>query len=439
VKRLGFNRHELDSIRQRCLNVADEYSARTKHLPPQVYSCDRSYLAPDAYMRVANEGTLEFVSLGIDRIIGDINWQQLARELWKSTTSGSSRGNQQYNFGFTSTECTERTSYNIEHDFGSSMPHFHPETTKYVHVFKAMCQLARIFGIQYADEDFLTSDPNIANRFELFARKIADWNIFEGLTVAFLRMDSPHHVGVKRHMDGQNDYKHRETIVASQTIVVPDGALLRISIVGYLRNNCHLSFFRREACEEAFMVFKRFMETSPPYLKPDLSLEDYYSHAGECGILLVLRDEPSEPGNNPITKTSILSAALLNKPSAKKHATYLSSVVSEIRRIWAMRKLSLEAVLELTLPLIYCPGIVSYVTALGLIADQPNLLPSAEEGGYFGLVVSLMKSICISVGGGPYHRVTVNCNKHSVPLAVLDADLSFLRALSSIPFRGFRV
>lgn len=400
-----------------------------KKLPQDTlfYPISESFASASGFMRVVNQGTPEFESLGVGAVFWGIDWQQLCTDLYDRSLPVSSRGNQQHNFGWTGSECTMRTQRNIESDFGSTMPQLRKDTGKYTAVLRSLCQLARIMGVSYASEEYTRVNPEFLGRHQLFGGKLGDWCCFEAFTVAFLLLNADHPpAAVKEHVDKQNDQVLTETLAASAFVCTHDGLFLRVTIVGYLRHNCSLSFHRREACQEASGVIKDFLSTAPAYLKPNLSIPAYYEQLGSRGMTLVTKDVVGKDGENSII---VVSAALLSLPSARKTSTYLSSVVHAVRRIWLLRQLPEEAIFELTLPILYCPGVFVYVSALHVIACDASCVPSEDGAGYFGLVLDLMRKISVCVSGGPHHRCQVSFTKDHIELARVDADLAYLVSL----------
>ena len=180
-----------------------------------------------------------------------------------------------------------------------------------------------------------------------------------------------------------------------------------------------MATYRREACREAFSVVNDFLLTAPRHLLPNMRVLDYYQNAGDCGISFVLQQSISSL--TPVVGWRVVGVALLCRPSSKKHTTYLSSVASAIHLIWQRRKLPIEAVLELALPIVYCPGIYVLCVVLLQIANDPTIQPTADGNGYFGLVFEMMQNICVTVTGGPHFRAQVSLNKSEIGRAVVDA------------------
>ena len=371
----------LDTVTSHIGNV----SPVVRYMAERSTTLDHLILAGN-FVKVINSNTPEFNIVG--GLVDIVPFDSLLEYMLGLGLVSSDRGNTQQSFGY---NCGVSQVRNPSEDFGCAMPTINADTDRFLFLFPILSGIAKKMGVAFADPSFVDASISCKKRFQRFARRFHSSNCFEGFTIAIL--DITNLEEVKEHCDTKNDPDLTETLVVSK-ILWFDKRLLRVTIIAFLRVSCRDAMVRRDACEEACRSCRTWIESLDAHLMPGAPIDQYAGLSGSHGLTVV---------GDAITG-HIVCAALLSPPTPEKQVHLLSAATHAIYCIYESRPgITLDSLVELALPIVYCNNLFTYVTALFMIATNPNLNPNHDLG-FYGLVIELIVSISGSISGGPFRR-----------------------------------
>lgn len=423
--------------RTRQLFITAKAIAERSHTA-KFYPFGKEDFSEGSFVRCASEGSASFIQKGLDTQIGAIPWTRICDAFTKAT-SNSNRGTFQIHYGFTSgCSYVTRTNDEIEKEFGCARPSVLTDTYDELSkdIFTRMSEIARTMGVDYANpegmEAKMTLNPGRyggmtfdewSQRMNRFARSIDPSNVFEGMTLAFLRLDGGH--SVKEHTDKHNCRHLSQTIVVSRVVMI-GGYLYRVCVIGYMRKSVTDFLMRRSAAEEVGQHLVESWEALSPRQRARCPPVERFRGLADPAAICVAMDKDGQ----------VTMAHLMASPSVDKEVTFLTPLVFAITDLSKRVNMTLREAVSLCL----VTGIVSNMLVVPTVIRTmlEPLWPTRGKtpGGVFGL---LMKAMGQTVGGltkGPHHRYQPSFTARSISSQAVEDAVSFLVGFCAATQKG---
>jgi hypothetical protein len=374
------------------------------------------------FLKVYNQGSSEFQSLGLEEDFKQLDLLKLAAHVNSTAQVDPKRTNKQDNIGFSAGENVMRFEKELREHSGCSMNQKNNGTDDFRWLFVLLSKMARKLGLSWATEDNIQCEL-FRERNKLYAKVIDPNNCFEGVTIALLEL-SPNPARVSDHMDVHNDGVYTDTMVCNG-IVWLDGKLYRVSLIAYLRKACGDSIVRRRACQETVQHSLKYLATTCSSRIPVSSpatAATFYEGVGEMGLGLSVTD----PLDLTDCGMKVNSAALLSLPHLDKPFGFLSPVSHQLREIYQKNpQLTKDDLCALCFPAGHLNGVFSYTAALQNLLARRVLLPMGRLG-YLGTVVDELINVSGSYSGGGFRRAQVSWSDTTMDVDRTLIELSFV-------------
>ena len=160
--------------------------------------------SPHGFVKVWNDKTPEYTAQ-LKGLVDDLPWQELMDQFLPIAIAEADprRGNFQLNFGYACGKShAQRTEENISQNFGVAMPAElkHTRTEQVQKLLAGLTKILEAVGVVWTDKEFLNNNPKLAERLEMFSRKLVPGGAVETTTLLF----QPPGAKLDIHFDPQN-------------------------------------------------------------------------------------------------------------------------------------------------------------------------------------------------------------------------------------------
>lgn len=381
-----------------------------------MYPADQSFMSDtpmdldSSLVRTLNEGTREYMELGVKELITELDIPGLVKKFGPKADDKDKRkksGNFQRNFGVACGQnlAASTTDADTLKFSGCS----HPRLNKFTEqpdisrAFDIGWKVGKLMGIEYCKEGFAnTNNPHAKNQFD-YIQHMMGKTTFAAFSLCLLKEDGR----IIRHPDHDNDPELSDVLNITQLLFI-DGEWVRASLIFYMRKSISDMALREAVCAELVAKCTGFLdgcrERGETYrlpaaaaTPPEVGVRSYFeTGVGSDGMIVTIDTQTSR----------IVSAALRSKASANKQGNFLAPIACALTGLLRQKKMQLNTeFVELISVLGYLNNIYQYVTVLSMMqSDWDRTVSLAAPGGLVEYVFNRIIALRGCVTGGTGRR-----------------------------------